>query len=654
VYEWELVPRFYSKPGTLRQEINRYKDHPHYGIKKLQKGGNGRAMLIAFDSLKTEIRTAIGDPRKTDNALERFYRVDSEAALFYSGFKFQEDGSTLTAPQQDQYTINASVIKAAIALKFERQIARNSSRKLMDSILADVTAFNKILENKYGVKHSLPTSLKRFKMLFEDFQKPFNQYEFNYATIISGKLRNQNSAKIRKEEVSQDIMQSLLEHPNQYDDVYIQIAYNKQAKLHNLKPITPATVGIWRRKLDHLIKPMREGWDEWRQTHNRRIHRARPSQPCYLWESDDNHLDLLFNGDDNNPYHRYKSIFVTDSHSDLVLGYACCEGELTPAIVRLAYLQAMYYVRSLTGGWYLPHEVKTDRWRLSALRPFYSKMANYYDSPVNSKNRGWLENFFGCEDWKRCLKTDTDGTPAVNYTGNNIKAKNAGFNREMSRVNTKLFPHITQAPAQIEAFVHRLRNIDLNGTGSREQRWLEAWTNLPDEEKRPITDEQFLLLFGLSHDFTNSIEKSGITATIMGHKISYAVPPALYLPNVGKKVQVLYDPFDLSRVLVTDNQRLRFVARQVTMMPGTMRDMQLMGEGSRAFLNQVLNEKRADVDYIINERDKRQKRLETAGIDVDYVLQQGGYVAKEIAQTAEAVYLGSGGSYDEFDPADQM
>ena len=661
VYEWELVPRFYNSISTLKSEIGRYKNRAD-GVKKVQRGGNGSCMLLSYDSLREDIKIALGDPRKTDNALEQFYKICPDAALFYETYEFN-DGTRLKSSSKNQYVINASTLKAVAQLMEKRAAMRGTTRKIMPSILADLKVFNTTLENKHGVKHTLPTSEKRLKMDLSDFQTPFTykgkEYKFNYASVISGKEKNQNSAKIRTDETSQDILQSLLEHPNQYDDVFIARAYNKKAKALNLKPITSSTVGIWRRKLEPLIMANREGWNVYKDNFSRSVKRLRPSQPTYLWESDDNHLDLLFNGDDKSPYHRFKGIFVTDSYCDLPLGYACCEGEMTPDLVKFAYINAMYYIKSLTGGWYLPHEVKTDRWRMAVLMPYYERIAHYHESPVNSKNRGWLENFFGHIDWKRCLKTDTDGTPAINYTGNNITAKNAGFNREMSRINAKLYPHTTEAPAQIEAFVNRLRKVHDDGEQSREMQWLEAWTKLPDEEKRQITDEQFLVLFGMPHSIgngsRNSIEKTGITATIMGQKISYAVPPALYLKNVGKKVDVVYDPFDLSRVLITDGQGLQFVAYEMKGIAGTYRDMQLAGEGSRAFLNQVLNEKKADVSHIVEQREQRMARLQSAGVDIDHVIQQGGFVAKEIAQAAENAYLiSSTGGGDYFDPADLM
>lgn len=656
VCEWELVPRFYNSLNHLKVEIHRYKRRAD-GIKKIQSGGNGRNMLISFDSLRPDIKEQIGDPRKADNVLERFYTVDPDAALFYSQYELS-DGTALSATLQEEYTINASVLQACIILCRERKAIRGTARNLMSSVLNDAIHFKGVMKNKYNTTHTLPESQKRFKECLSNFQTPFEyrgrSYDVNYTSIISGKLRNLNRAKIKDGDLSLDILQGMLENHNQYDDRFIQIAYNKKAKELNLEPISSATVNLWRKKLKAEITPYRDGWDAYRNSHSRSVKRGRPSQPFFLWESDDNHLDLLFNGDDKSPYHRFKGIFVTDSFSDLVLGYACTEGQLDPSHVRLAYINAMYYIRSITGGWYVPFEVKTDRWRLATLRPFYQSIGHYYDTPVASKGRGWLEQFFANTDWKRCLKSDVDGTPAINYTGNNVTARNAGFNREMSRINAKLFPHTDQAPMQIQAFVNRLRNIDLDGTGSREMKWLEAFTKLPAEHKRPINDAEFLAIFGIKHDWQNTIEKTGITPTLLGHKMSYAVPPAYYLMNVGKKVDVYYDPYDLSRVLVTDGDRVRFIAHEMTPVPGTMRDMQLAGEGGRAFLNQIIDEKKADVEGIVRRREERLNRLSVAGIDIDYVIAQGGHVAKELGQAAEMAYISGGATDEDFDPADLM
>ena len=110
----ELVPKFWNQYETLKKELYRYKDKP-YGIKRLQLGGNGRKMLVDFDSLKDEIQEALGDPRKVDNPLEMFFEWDADAPTYYA--KFKRAGSALEQKEQDRYVLNASVMKAVIKLE---------------------------------------------------------------------------------------------------------------------------------------------------------------------------------------------------------------------------------------------------------------------------------------------------------------------------------------------------------------------------------------------------------------------------------------------------------------------------------------------------------------------------------------------------------
>src|SRR5690606_31207449 len=109
-------------------------------------------------------------------------------------------------------------------------------------------------------------------------------------------------------------------------------------------------------------------------------------------EHDDNNLDFLYKGEDGSQFNRYVSIVVTDSHCDLVLGKSVIHGD-TPETwqVHHAYLDAMYYIRSLTGGWHMPHEFKADKWRSKSLAPFYTKIAKYVPPAHGNKHRGYIE-----------------------------------------------------------------------------------------------------------------------------------------------------------------------------------------------------------------------------------------------------------------------
>ena len=109
--------------------------------------------------------------------------------------------------------------------------------------------------------------------------------------------------------------------------------------------------------------------------------------PLYLAEHDDNNLDFLFQ-DGKYQFYRYVAIVVSDSYNDLILGKSVMQGN-TPAQwqVAQAYLDAMYYIRSLTGGWYLPFEIKADRWASASLQPFYDSIARMAPPSHGNKHR---------------------------------------------------------------------------------------------------------------------------------------------------------------------------------------------------------------------------------------------------------------------------
>lgn len=90
----ELVPKYYNTLNTLQSVIQRYSKLP-YGIKKVQSGGNGRQLLINFDSLPKEMQDSIGDPRKLDHALLKYWEINAEAVRYYTYIFQFEDGTPL-------------------------------------------------------------------------------------------------------------------------------------------------------------------------------------------------------------------------------------------------------------------------------------------------------------------------------------------------------------------------------------------------------------------------------------------------------------------------------------------------------------------------------------------------------------------------------
>jgi hypothetical protein len=605
-----------------------------------------RRVLIDYeklsDSNKEKIKINFGNPYEymAKQPIRDLIKWDDKAEEFYLAYRY-DGNKPLPIEHVKKYTAAASLINMV-----NTQLADKKTMKKLLNLSID-KFFVHLMDIIEVDNIPLPTTYKRLIGRCGEFK------ESGFECLISKKFGNKQAAKI-KDEMSESTLTEMIAHPNQYDDVFITQQYNAWAKKNSYKEIDSATVGVWRRKKESEVIMFREGNAALKDKFLRQAKGFRPTQPLYLLESDDNHLDLLFldpnDETQHKHYHKYKAIVVTDSFNDYVLGYAYAE-TLSPELVKAAYLNAMYYVRSLTNNWLLPQETKTDRWALKTLMPFYESLGKYFPTPVGSKNRGYIENFFGTPHWKRCLKIG-----ANNYTGNNMTAKYRGVNQEVLGRNKKDYPLIgIEASTQIENFFHRLRHLPQSNGVSKHEQWMQAVSVMPKESKRLINDEQFLLKFGVEHNNHGkgiSITNRGVTPQINGTRYSFDLQVPSLMEYVGKTVSILYDPFDMSRVLVTDFDKVRVMAVDARL---NSRALQDANTDSRVYLNAILNEKRDDVDYVSTRSTRRKQVLESAGIDAEGLL-QAGVMVKEIKQAAEQKLLVTsigGISYEE-DLYDQM
>lgn len=603
-----------------------------------------RKVLISYERLKDAykelVKVRFGNPYEylAKDPIRKMVTRDPEAEKYYLAHRYGNNKS-LPIDHVKKYTTAASWLNMLVKANADKKEIKKQLNLTIDQFYIHVMELFKT------DKVDLPTNYAKLLAKRREYEAK------GYESLIDWRFGNKNAAKI-DDEVSESLLLELLSHPNQYDDVYIGMKYNEWAVTNSYEPITAATVGIWRRKLEYLISAARNGRAAYYDKFSTQIKGFRPTAPLLMVESDDNFLDLLFLDPEDKTqhkyYHKYKAIVVTDSYNDYVLGYAYAEN-ITTELVRAAYLNAMYHVRELTGNWFVPHEVKTDRWALAELQPFYSAFANYYPTPVGSKKRGYLEQFFSSATWENALKAG-----ANNYTGNNLTAKNRGVNMEELELNKKNRPTLQEGIGQVENFFHRLR-LEVGKSGkSKQQEWLEAFAETPDNRKKSITDEQFLLYFGVQHRPRNGkqikITNGGVEPQIQGVQYGFKVPPALYLPNVGKPVSIIYDPYDLSRVLVTDFASLRFIATTQRLQPRAMADYQ---PGDRRLLNAMLNEKKDDAEKVAAAAERRKAVLRKNNVDPENLL-QGGAMIKEIKQAAELAYHPAVIDRDSYNPLDQM
>lgn len=196
----ELIPRWYSSIAILSKQLTRDKDKS-YGMKRLQSAGNGRELLIDFDTLDIEIRNALGDPRKVTNWMDKFFTMDTEASQFYSGYRF-DGGGGLGNEHIEEYTINASTLRACKLLKEARERERRSKggslRGVPHSIWNEAMLYRAVQRMKFGFEHTLPSNERRFTEACKRFD------DFGFVALISGKHNNKNAVK-----VTADVMELL-------------------------------------------------------------------------------------------------------------------------------------------------------------------------------------------------------------------------------------------------------------------------------------------------------------------------------------------------------------------------------------------------------------------------------------------------------------
>ena len=638
--------------GAEYLKVATHRKSKGYGIS--EDWDDGRKVLYCYDKMNAKNKEKIqawlrkkvgcthaegnckcGDPYSymAMQPLRESVATDRRAEIFYADYTYEDKGVLRRLPPdtQRQYTLGASVLatmQAALddkrnGIKERFHLSVEDYFSHMGEIIRGWQSEGKLSGKFSGTYQTLTRALKGYR-------------EEGYSYLISHAYANKSAAKV-KDERSEAYLLELLDHPNQYDCVFVANVYNEWAAQNSYAQITDSTVKVIMNRNKQFLAG-RFGKAEINDKTRRKIVHNRPSAPLLLWESDDNTLDWWFGGDKANEYNRVRGIFVTDSYAaggrcngDLILGYAYVKGFITEEVVKMAYLNAMYYVKELTCNWYAPFELKTDQWGIKSLRQYYENIARYYPTPMGSKGGRYDERVFGSADWQRSMKWN-----ANNYTGHNISAKTRGVNLEATQANKKMWLHIDDAGKQLAAHVDRLRHMPAGfkaGEKSREQRWLEAFATMDERYKVPLTDEQFLMKFGIAHLWTNKIQNGMVQPTILGQRFDYEVPAAWYMDNIGRKVTVKYDPYDMSRVLVTDFEKISFVAKSVTRVAGCMADMQ---EGGRTFLNRLLATVTKEMSRAGEKKERRQKVLQEANEQAeDAILLYGQSLLKEDRQRLE-------------------
>jgi hypothetical protein len=498
----------------------------------------------------------------------------------------------------------------------------------------------------------LPASYRRLVVNDDSAMKRYKAS--GYASLISSKFGNSNASKVT-DEISKDVLLEIISNHNQHDDTIILTAYNQWAANNHKKPILSyQTIGNYRRENGHLITIEREGNAAWYNKYGKVLHRNRPSAPLLRVEHDDNDLDKYFK-DGNNNYYRFKLIVVRDSFNDYPLGWAAGD-EVSIELIIAAYVDAMHHIHELTGGWYMPLQIVADHWGIdkdltTTLAQFYKKIdPDFTPAAVKNARSKYIESSFGTK-WHQLLKLDN----LNNYAGNNITSRSR-LNADALALNKKNFPEKETGLLYIESFINAIRDQKNKKGIALKDEWTNAFLASDLSKEKQISRANMLLIFGNRHvvpnagnpEFPNTITNYGLQLQIANNDYCFDIPDEYYLQNVGKRVQVVYDPLDMSSVLVHDGNGLRFIAQEMKTTGSSARIEQTEEDKNRFWKR--MHQKRMHMQMVADSAASRKQRLAGANINTNKLLSnmisipdpeallQAGVLTKEIKQAAESAY----------------
>jgi hypothetical protein len=588
-------------------------------ILRLRKGlGAGNEVLLNFKHLPDEwkglLKSTFGDPKVAHNELEKYFEIDAQARLFFDGYT-KSDGTHLKPEQISQWTINASVLKAFAALKQARETMHkrmgNSSRGLWPGLLADLQGFNEILKLKYnGIQHNLPLSERRLRPELKGLA------DEGYAYFVHGLIDTKNAAKVATPK-QKAILEELLRKHSSFDNVQITKMYNEVAAKCDWKAIDDSTVANYRKQFGFYTHGGRFGetsFDNVRAMQNKRM---APSVATAYWTLDGWDAELLYQKREqtgNVTYHnRLTVVVVLDPVAGLKypVGYAIGTHE-TPELITEALRNAANHTRELFGQRYKPLQLQSDHYALKTLAPVYEAMSQHY-TPARVKNAKAkvIEPYF-----LRLNKMCQQYFP--NWSGFGITSRKENQpNADYLNKIRHSFPDEQACRQQIERIIEMERSAKI-------VEYMERFEAMPEDDRLPLSNQEYLYLFGQTHSHTNRLQGQGLTPTINGQTFIFDSFDVRFRELAYLDWVVKYDPTDMSEVLVLDAKTdpykkvkeivgsHRFMLEQKQLQPMALYDRK---EGDAKRLSDVSQYNKELKERVMDRMEETQKLVEEVFIE---------------------------------------
>lgn len=553
-------------------------------VERVRRGCYDTPALYNADSFpqkyKAEIYRRFPDLAAQEEARPMLDKVvlDQAAVEFFVKHQVNESiGKGLSDEKRAEYANNASILNAF------RDMLENSDGKHVR------TSHPKIGRGEFWKRaakalpriadrwpNSLPQNARRL-------QEKYNLYiREGYASLISKKFNNSNSAKVN-DEYKESVLAALIADGRNLDNAQIARVYNTVAGSMNpqWKKITASAVAARRKKYELVTDMTRKGVTAFRNTRSMQVARRRPSAAMLFWTFDGWLPELYYQKrtESGKTYaNRLTLVVVLDTCCDYPIGYAIGEQE-NSVLITEALRNAVEHTAELFGCRYRACQIQSDNFAAEKMRPICEAAGDkFIPAQVRNAKAKVIEPYF-------LYLNKTYAQYFSNFSGFGATSrKECQPNAEWLNANRHNFPdeqELRGILANMMATERRLKHDE----------YMRMWEATPQERRLPMSDESWLLTFGCSTGYRNVLEGSGLRPTIGGRKMQYDCFDPAFRRHASVRWEVRYDPDDLSRALaVSEDGSLRFMLEEKYVQPMALAERK---EGDAAQLKRVMDFNRA-------------------------------------------------------------
>lgn len=526
---------------------------------RVQRGGRGQVALYDVTALPERWRLEVYErfpqtkPCTTPVPLMDGVQPSADALIWFQQFTMPS-GKHLTGEMIAELANNAAILEQCTRVIEEVTAVRaRSGKRTSKKELWRMMASSLEYLAERGWKNSLPQSGDRL-------QKKWKEYRTEGpAALLSGKLGNQSASVILPGSPQESLLIKFGADGRNLQDTQVCSAYNDVAKQLGWKTISPGTVANWRQRNNMITEVGRHGKSYMANTKLMQVKRSRPTEPLMLWSADGWDVELFYKKRVNGTMtysNRLTVVVILDAYCNYPIGYAIDRHE-NSNVIREALADAMRHTRELFGTMLMVDEYQSDHYAMKALKPYYAMVADkVIPAKVGNAKSKPVERYF--------LHLNNDICHALpNWSGFGITSRKASQpNLDQLEMIKKDFPDEAGCIAQIEAIINAER-------AAKRAMMLAKGT----PRRRTMDPELFLLNFGQTTGFKNSIEGCGLRVTIGRELRNYDSFDPTWREHDDVRWTVHYDPADLSHVLVTnDDASLRYVLEEKYVQPMALAD----------------------------------------------------------------------------------